>query len=217
MRIHTQFLLDMKSARHRLAALPQKVQGGITAMMPLPGKHNHFVDDTTSTNKADTSGFAVSPDLFQHLSIPAEDKHNQFNRSSSGSVTRRPSGEIPDLPRHISADSKTSRISKRSGRSNRSMQRPGPSSCVGNAQMDEDDTSEDEVDHDEHAFDHPSTFKEQCWIWIPRDILGLSAMLVKDLKDVGIEASDDGAVMDDRGVVQVLRNPPDEEWERGKD
>jgi hypothetical protein len=27
-----------------------------------------------------------------------------------------------------------------------------------------------------------------------------------------LDASDTGAVMDDKGVVEVTRNPPDEEW-----
>ncbi|KAG7442521.1 uncharacterized protein BT62DRAFT_824455, partial [Guyanagaster necrorhizus] len=77
--------------------------------------------------------------------------------------------------------------------------------------------SDDEADQDEHAFDHPSTYVEQPWIWIPHDVLGLSKVLVDDLKKAGVEASDAGAMMDRKGVVEVTRNPPDEDWAGGHD
>lgn len=79
------------------------------------------------------------------------------------------------------------------------------------------DTSDEEDDGNDHAFDHPSTYVDQVWIWIPKDVLGLSDFLVKDLKDVGIDASDVGANMDAKGVVEVTRNPPDEDWGGGHD
>ncbi|KAF5364658.1 hypothetical protein D9758_005530 [Tetrapyrgos nigripes] len=74
---------------------------------------------------------------------------------------------------------------------------------------------EDEEDLDDHAFDHPSTYVEQRWIWVPKDRLGLSKVIIQELKDAGVEASDDGATMDKKGVVEVTRNPPDEVWEDG--
>ena len=77
---------------------------------------------------------------------------------------------------------------------------------------DDDEDYEDEIDPNEHAFDHPSTYMEQRWIWIPRDSLGLSKVLVEELREAGVFASDDGAVMDQKGIVEVTRNPPDEEW-----
>jgi hypothetical protein len=76
-----------------------------------------------------------------------------------------------------------------------------------------DDSDEDEV----HAFDHPSIYVEQSWIWIPKDHLGLSELLVKELQDAGINASDLGAEMQENGIVEVTRNPPDEEWTGGHD
>jgi calcium permeable stress-gated cation channel len=79
------------------------------------------------------------------------------------------------------------------------------------------DLSDDDDDPNEHAFDHPSTYVEQPWIWIPRDPLGLSEVLVKELKEAGVEASDTGATMDTKGLVEVERNPPDEEWTGGHD
>ncbi|KAK7039088.1 phosphate metabolism protein 7 [Paramarasmius palmivorus] len=77
--------------------------------------------------------------------------------------------------------------------------------------------SQREDDDDPHAFDHPSTYKPQRWIWVPRDQLGLSRALVQYLKDRGVEASDEGADMDMKGVVEVTRGPPDEEWAGGHD
>ena len=72
-------------------------------------------------------------------------------------------------------------------------------------------------DFDIHGFDHPSTYAEQPWIWIPKDVLGLSDILAKELRDAGVDASDVGAFMDEKGVVEVRRNPPDEEWAGGHD
>ena len=82
---------------------------------------------------------------------------------------------------------------------------------------DSDSVYNDEDEEDEHAFDHPSTYQEQPWIWIPKDVLGLSDILAKELRDAGVDASDVGAFMDEKGVVEVRRNPPDEEWAGGHD
>ncbi|KAJ7595058.1 DUF221 family protein [Mycena floridula] len=81
----------------------------------------------------------------------------------------------------------------------------------------DDEDSDDEVDFNEHAFDHPSLYVEQPWIWIPKDPLGLSEILVNELHDIGVDASDLGAAMDKKGVVEVTRNPPDEAWDGGQD
>ena len=79
-----------------------------------------------------------------------------------------------------------------------------------------DDTDTDE-ENDAHAFDHPSTYVDQPWIWIPADHLGLSSVLVKELMNAGVCASDVGAEMREDGTVEVSRNPPDEKWCGGHD
>ncbi|KAJ3756725.1 DUF221 family protein [Lentinula raphanica] len=61
---------------------------------------------------------------------------------------------------------------------------------------------------DEHAFDHPSTYVPQPCIWIPRDPLRLSTALVEYLEEAGVRASDEGAVMDADGSVEVKNPPP---------
>ena len=80
--------------------------------------------------------------------------------------------------------------------------------------LDEDDLDQD---FDVHGFDHPSTYTSQPWIWIPKDGLGLSGLFVRELRAAGVDASDDGAVMDDKGLVEVNRGPPDEDWAGGRD
>lgn len=79
------------------------------------------------------------------------------------------------------------------------------------------DDSDEENDDDVHAFDHPSTYVDQPWIWIPKDSLGLSTFLVQELQDAGVSASDLGAEMGANGIVEVTRNPPDEDWTGGHD
>ncbi|KAJ3865912.1 DUF221 family protein [Lentinula novae-zelandiae] len=69
------------------------------------------------------------------------------------------------------------------------------------------ESSEDSLD--EHAFDHPSTYVAQPCVWIPRDPLGLSTVLVEYLEEAGVRASDEGAIMDAKGVVMVIKPPPE--------
>jgi hypothetical protein len=130
-------------------------------------------------------------------------------------------GDAPELYRRPSAASKASKVSKRSKASSKasSSGRPkiDPPADAGVDLSDEDVSSEEEEEQDDHAFDHPSTYVEQPWIWMPKDRLGLSKLLVDDLHAVGVDASDLGAVMDAKGIVEVTRNPPDQAWDGGHD
>ena len=72
-------------------------------------------------------------------------------------------------------------------------------------------------DFDEAGFDHPSTYLDQPWIWVPKDELGMSEQIVAELRKGGIDASDEGAYIDPYGSVEVTRNPPDEAWVGGQD
>lgn len=47
--------------------------------------------------------------------------------------------------------------------------------------------------------------KDQPFIWIPEDPLGLSKVLVEELKKAGVSASDLGSTMSEKGVVEVSR------------
>lgn len=49
----------------------------------------------------------------------------------------------------------------------------------------------------------PSRYVEQVWIWMPKDTLGFSELIIQDLKAAGVDASDVGATMDEKGTVEV--------------
>ncbi|KAF9453915.1 DUF221-domain-containing protein [Macrolepiota fuliginosa MF-IS2] len=116
-----------------------------------------------------------------------------------------------------SHSSKVSKVSKKSKNSKKEKKYKPPKRPVFEpatpALLDE----EDEEDGDVHAFDHPSTYVEQPCIWIPKDHLGLSGLLVAELEDAGVKASNLGAEMKEDGIVEVSRSPPDEEWTGGHD
>ncbi|KAG8889514.1 hypothetical protein FRB98_003988 [Tulasnella sp. 332] len=80
-----------------------------------------------------------------------------------------------------------------------------------------EDSDSDDDDIEDNAFNHPSTYKETPVIWIPKDELGMSRLLVKELNDAGVYASDIGAFIDESGNVDVTRNPPDQLWIGGND
>ncbi|KAF8586260.1 hypothetical protein K439DRAFT_1256232, partial [Ramaria rubella] len=83
--------------------------------------------------------------------------------------------------------------------------------------LDDPDSSGDDSDFDDNGFEHPSTYRDQPWIWLPKDELGLSEVLVTELRTGGVDASDEGSYMDKQGNVEVTRNPPDEAWTGGHD
>ncbi|KAL0573076.1 phosphate metabolism protein 7 [Marasmius crinis-equi] len=126
----------------------------------------------------------------------------------------------PELFRIASNESKASKASKpkslKSKKSKESLPAFDPPASAG-IDLSDDDEEEDEEMQDEHAFDHPSTYEEQRWIWVPKDTLGLSEILVKEMHEKGVDASDEGATMDEEGVVEVSRNPPDLTWTGGHD
>lgn len=91
-----------------------------------------------------------------------------------------------------------------------------PAQTRGGQESDEDEDDVDS-DFDIHGFAHPSTYTEQLWIWVPRDELGISKVLVRELRQSGVDASDEGASIDTGGTVEVQRAPPDEDWSGGHD
>lgn len=93
--------------------------------------------------------------------------------------------------------------------------RNGKQSSGLRGRTDGDDSDDYDDDLEENAFNHPSTYQDQQWIWIPRweACPEISAQLIEDIKAGGVEASDLGAIIDDNGTVRVTRNPPDEDWD----
>ncbi|KDR75323.1 hypothetical protein GALMADRAFT_226985 [Galerina marginata CBS 339.88] len=135
--------------------------------------------------------------------------HDTEPIAETTAISSSSSNDLPELSRKKSSDSGVSKQSKKELTKRQVFDAAAPAV--------EDSDSSDEDDEDDHAFDHPSTYADQAWIWIPKDTLGLSEYLSKELKDAGVYASDVGANMDERGVVEVTRNPPDEVWGGGHD
>jgi hypothetical protein len=194
-------------------------------MIPFSGKHDSK-DISESTGRADSRDYPLNRprddglDPCRHsLSMPDDNEHSDIDRPVH-THQEDLDGEVSDAA-NIPDASETSNHAEYSKSRNSSSSRVKRQplldiSRVGDVEPGGEESSEDEADRDENAFDHPSTYREQPCIWIPRDTLGLSAVLVDDLKAMGVKASDEGAVMDKRGIVEVSRGPPDEEWDRGE-
>ncbi|KAG8892523.1 hypothetical protein FRB99_002653, partial [Tulasnella sp. 403] len=80
-----------------------------------------------------------------------------------------------------------------------------------------DDSDSSDDDNEDNAFNHPAMYRQAPVIWIPKDDLGLSTLLVAELNNGNVFSSDMGAFIDAKGNVDVTRNPPDEEWSGGHD
>lgn len=206
----------MKKIRKRIKQLPKTLDNTFDN---LKSKVT-FEDETTRKRSKERNGSASNEaeeeDVQPHEAVASAEASGVDRPDLTPELIRQSS----DASRKSSASQQSSRssISEKSARtksmdSRRPILEPLEPSEDGLC----DEESDDEADQDEHAFDHPSTYVEQPWIWIPHDVLGLSHVLVDDLKKAGVEASDEGAMMDRKGVVEVTRNPPDEDWAGGHD
>lgn len=163
------------------------------------------------------------PELFrQHSTTSHASKSSSPQKTSAAPRPLEGAPELfrePSTKSHLSNSSENSKRSSEKHRRTRVFDPPAPAVRRDQNEEDDDDdgSSDEEAYNDDHAFDHPSTYVEQPWIWLPHDRLGFSTMFVEELKSVGVDASDVGAVMDEKGVVEVTRNPPDEEWTGGHD
>lgn len=59
---------------------------------------------------------------------------------------------------------------------------------------------------DPRAFDHPSTYDDLNPVWVPNDSFGMGNAAIRDLRAAGIDATDEGAEMDDKGGVHITRS-----------
>jgi hypothetical protein len=153
-----------------------------------------------------------------------EDPTTLVSGSSTG-VLKANDGATPGLERTPTIKSTSSSSSKKSGSKAAKDDTPElapPAERLHRESEDADTDSDSDQELAEHAFDHPSTYAEARWIWLPCDELGFSKVLIDELKGTGestagVDASDVGATMDDKGVVECQRNPPDEDWVGGYD
>ncbi len=173
-------------------------------------------------NVAKTANIDPNPTTIDlNMDDPVKVSVDRPRASTSAHSVR--NADVNEQQRPISHRSKSSiqahRTSSSSGHSERSQARSRFPTFDPPAkrQTDGEDEEDEDKDFDVHGFDHPSTYEEQPWIWVPKDPLGISSYFVKDLRAVGVEASDEGATMDPGGTVEVQRNPPDEDWQGGHD
>ncbi|TFK44505.1 hypothetical protein BDQ12DRAFT_701964 [Crucibulum laeve] len=185
-------------SRHRIRSVRKRIKA---TTKKIDNKIDDLKAKVTGDNEKTKSRDGVSDmDALEHANIEVMEK--QIQQESQETISKR---------------SKASTVSKESKASSKKSEGPilnlDPATPA--ATLPDDDS--DEEDQDDHAFDHPSTYVDQPWIWIPRDRFGFSELLVQDLTSAGVGASNTGAVMDGKGVVEVTRNPPDEEWTGGHD
>jgi hypothetical protein len=175
--------------------------------IPVSGPSNHHLPPPRR-----------APELFRHLSLPDEDRHDLYDRPKI-SVKFNSAPDTRDDIEVNAHSSSSSEDRKKPDKDDGKLKLAGEDNPEEEEadEEEEEDEPQDRANFDEHAFDHPSTYKAQQCVWIPRDTLGLSGVLVEELTSVGITASDEGAVMDERGIVEVQRGPPDEEWLQGID
>lgn len=186
----------IRSVRRRIKKTVAKVEDKIETKLDINGKRSREHSPKPSVDIAAAS--AVAGPQFESTQVP-----------------------MHELTKQKSKESVHSQKSHKSDKSNKSK-KDGPhiafdpaAPAVSSTDNDSDDSDEEAAD--EHAFDHPATYEAQKWVWIPKDPLGLSELLAKELRDAGVDASDVGAFMDEKGVVEVRRNPPDEDWTGGHD
>jgi hypothetical protein len=214
------------SMRRRIKALPHRIHDEILpASKRFSGGAVKSVESEDGEKGDDRRADAIgNPELDGKTSEGPENAHESAYAEATG-VHSAPPLTIPAGPSstRTSTDSKSSKASKASKTSKLSKHSHHPTFMppepAGADVSDEGEPTEDE-DEDAlgaHAFDHPATYVEQPRIWVPRDTLKLSTLLVNELRNAGVDASDDGALMDNKGIVEVSGNPPDEEWSRGHD
>lgn len=182
--------------------LSKKVQKEVAkAVTPKEDKGRVSTDD-----EQDIAHSSLDPDFpSPHASGSVDDTHKDGSLRRSTSIG--------------SKKSATSAKSTKSNKSNKS-QLPTfapPAPAARSASQADDDDDDDDRDFDDNGFNHPSTYEEQPWIWIPEDEFGVSKVLMEEFLAAGVDASDIGATMDSKGTVEVQRNPPDEEWTGGHD
>jgi hypothetical protein len=183
----------IRSVRRRIKKLPQALDNAL----------GNTIDTIKSNMLGESSSVQMHVEAAQSPKI-SEDTMAEATGLKGGSKLRR-------MKSFASQTSQVSKVNEKEDEDEwveRPILVPAPALMV---------DSDEEYEDDVHAFDHPSMYVDQPWIWIPKDPLGLSTFLVQELVDAGVSASDLGAEMREDGIVEVTRNPPDEDWSGGHD
>ncbi|KIO24905.1 hypothetical protein M407DRAFT_15343 [Tulasnella calospora MUT 4182] len=197
--------------------------------------NSSFVNGTADTPPAEkTLDQAVSSSIDPNIGASGSVTATQPVPSNPpASSSQQPTGSTPGetgTKEHSYPPNPGAPLSRQStGGSNASRGSKGKSPAIADAtpamtlrpgidsQTKDNSDDDDEDDIEDNAFNHPSTYKPTPIIWIPKDDLGLSVLLVEELTLAGVSASDVGAFINENGDVDVSRNPPDEEWTGGHD
>jgi hypothetical protein len=197
--------------RDDVVSVAERIEGGVERASQEIVRH-----DVANLSSASSQPHNV-PDLFEHLSPSDEGMRDRERRrrKQSNSMGQR----ISKPYKHHAHGSAPSEPSKKHRSHSRTPRKAGQhEDHRGNGDHDDVLTSlGEESTFDQHAFEHPSIYQEQKWIWIPKDIHGFSTVLVEDLEAAGVKASDGGAGMNDQGIVYATRSPPDQPWHGGVD
>lgn len=195
--------------RHKLG-----IRRGASHPLPAGGTTNEGVAKAEREGKDDEAERLKAEENKKKDSEKAEDKADEIMANAEGDKSRLSIQE-----------------SQKSGKSSQNTKKEGTSKLVGALLSAGPDAikidapakalvdSDEDEDLEDNAFNHPSTWAEQRFIWLPRweAFPALSEELVKEIKAGKVDASDIGAEIDDGGNVKVSRGPPDEDWSGGHD
>ncbi|KAG5221026.1 phosphoglycerate mutase [Salix suchowensis] len=219
-RVLTVRKIGIRSVRKTIKGLPKKVDVTIDV---LRGKHDQDTapgipnDAEKRDQEKDTAEVDIKEADMTDMADMANERTSDdstFAAHATGTSQRHQC--MPMIHRTTSSAGSASIKSAKSGKSEYSQKsdpkrrssipvfKPAPAPMQ--LSITENDASEDDEDLvdqlNDNAFDHPSSYVEQRWIWIPKDELGLSELIVADLKAAEVQASDSGSTMDKRGVVE---------------
>ncbi|KAJ7072039.1 DUF221 family protein [Mycena amicta] len=203
----------LRSVR-RIKQLPQKLDHTLLTLKAKVMEEGEFLAKPKSAREKERqakSEEAAMGRASTSKDVAPEEKVERQKAAERAVMADLKDADAPELYRKSSSSSRASRTSGASSSRRRPSQAAETEATSGVNMSDEDVSTDEEEETDENAFDHPSTYQTQRWIWIPKDRLGFSRLLLDDLRRAGVDASDEGAVMDERGVVEATRNPPDEE------
>lgn len=198
-----------KPGRHTIKAEKEKREKEMAEQ--LKKEQEEFKkSDTQKMKEKDAEDFRLKnnyTDQILSAPRPSHESHRSHDSKKSGKSDKKKTdggGVVKDL------------LAAASGKDALVFDAPAPKIKV-DRDGDGDLDTESEDDLDDHAFDHPSTYQDQPWIWIPQWEAHprLSKQLVDDITSLGVDASDVGAIIEDNGTITVRRSPPDEVWEGG--
>jgi hypothetical protein len=135
--------------------------------------------------------------------VTQEDVHGKTAPAGPSNQVIEDAKQLDRPSSQASRRSTDSARSHKSGKSSKKIAAPFPTFDPPAAALKGGGDESDDEEYEEHAFDHPSTYEEQTWIWLPKDEFGFSELFVEEFKKAGVDASDIGSTMDANGTVEV--------------